>query len=431
VAAGNLDFGSHRTFSIMRIDPAHGQLLSFSVADFQHEGVANALAMLGNDAIAAGEVASDADASEFVVARFGTSPIPTWSTRLNGNASCGADVANAVAIDVELGVFAAGQVTNSGIETDSTVFTVVKLSPIDGSVLWRRELGDGVARALVLDGGSLYVTGTFDGTFSVVKLTAGNGDVLWTKDVGAGEGLAIVRGNAGTVVAAGQLGGQFGVVTLDGTNGGSVWSSGQGLLGRGVARDLTRLTSGDVIAAGETDDAGELRFTTARFTAATGAVVWKDSDPDVPAPASAYGVAAAGNDVVSVGTAAHDGGPTSFSVRALDAVAGGLRWGTGIPSGLQETRALTVRFDGAGNVVVAGALDTFFDSAAFTVQKLDAEGNDYEDPCGNDELEQVTFLDLNADVVSSELEREQQARRSGPTAEAILRRIGTVSSKIG
>ena len=44
---------------------------------------------------------------------------------------------------------------------------------------------------------------------------------------------------------------------------------------------------------------------------------------------------------------------------------------------------------------------------------------------GRDELEQVTFLDLNADVVSHELERERKARRTGPTAEAILRRIGT------
>ena len=45
-----------------------------------------------------------------------------------------------------------------------------------------------------------------------------------------------------------------------------------------------------------------------------------------------------------------------------------------------------------------------------------------------DELEQVTFLDLNADVISHELERESKARRTGPTAEAILRRIGTVAS---
>src|SRR4029453_18356154 len=48
-----------------------------------------------------------------------------------------------------------------------------------------------------------------------------------------------------------------------------------------------------------------------------------------------------------------------------------------------------------------------------------------------DELDQVTFLDLNADVVSFELERETRVRRSGPTAEAILRRVGTVASGIG
>jgi pyruvate ferredoxin oxidoreductase alpha subunit len=54
----------------------------------------------------------------------------------------------------------------------------------------------------------------------------------------------------------------------------------------------------------------------------------------------------------------------------------------------------------------------------------------FED-AGRDELEQVTFLDLNADVVSHELERESLTRRSGPTAEAILRRIGTVASGIG
>ena len=48
-----------------------------------------------------------------------------------------------------------------------------------------------------------------------------------------------------------------------------------------------------------------------------------------------------------------------------------------------------------------------------------------------DGLEQVTFLDLNADVVAHELEREALARRTGPTAEAILRRLGTVGSRIG
>jgi len=54
----------------------------------------------------------------------------------------------------------------------------------------------------------------------------------------------------------------------------------------------------------------------------------------------------------------------------------------------------------------------------------------FED-AGRDELELVTFLDLNAEVVNFELEREQQSRRSGPTAEAILRRLGAVGSQVG
>jgi pyruvate ferredoxin oxidoreductase alpha subunit len=48
----------------------------------------------------------------------------------------------------------------------------------------------------------------------------------------------------------------------------------------------------------------------------------------------------------------------------------------------------------------------------------------------NDELEQVTFLDLNADLVAHELAREAETRNAGPTAEAILRRIGTVASQV-
>ena len=48
-----------------------------------------------------------------------------------------------------------------------------------------------------------------------------------------------------------------------------------------------------------------------------------------------------------------------------------------------------------------------------------------------DELEQVTFLDLDAELVSYEIERESHQRRTGPTAEALLRKLGTVASRIG
>lgn len=47
-----------------------------------------------------------------------------------------------------------------------------------------------------------------------------------------------------------------------------------------------------------------------------------------------------------------------------------------------------------------------------------------------DELDVLTFLDLNHDVVNRELEREKQQRRSGPTAENILRQIGTIASTV-
>jgi len=40
-------------------------------------------------------------------------------------------------------------------------------------------------------------------------------------------------------------------------------------------------------------------------------------------------------------------------------------------------------------------------------------------------------MDLNTDIVDAELAREAAKRRSGPTAEAILKRIGTVASRIG
>ena len=48
-----------------------------------------------------------------------------------------------------------------------------------------------------------------------------------------------------------------------------------------------------------------------------------------------------------------------------------------------------------------------------------------------DKLEQLTFLDLDWEIVNRVLEREKKQRRSGPIAEGILRDIGTVASKVG
>ena len=47
-----------------------------------------------------------------------------------------------------------------------------------------------------------------------------------------------------------------------------------------------------------------------------------------------------------------------------------------------------------------------------------------------DALESVTFLDLNWEVIARELARETAVRRSGPTAENILKDLGALSSRI-
>ena len=47
------------------------------------------------------------------------------------------------------------------------------------------------------------------------------------------------------------------------------------------------------------------------------------------------------------------------------------------------------------------------------------------------EAERLTFLDLNLDLVERELERMATQRRSGPTAENMLRDLGVVASRIG
>ena len=46
-------------------------------------------------------------------------------------------------------------------------------------------------------------------------------------------------------------------------------------------------------------------------------------------------------------------------------------------------------------------------------------------------LERLSFLDLDTGVVERELAREQAARRSGPTAEAVLRQRGAPGSQVG
>jgi pyruvate ferredoxin oxidoreductase alpha subunit len=47
-----------------------------------------------------------------------------------------------------------------------------------------------------------------------------------------------------------------------------------------------------------------------------------------------------------------------------------------------------------------------------------------------DELEPLTFLDMDWGLVERQLERERRGERSGPAAEAMLREVGAVASRV-
>jgi pyruvate ferredoxin oxidoreductase alpha subunit len=49
----------------------------------------------------------------------------------------------------------------------------------------------------------------------------------------------------------------------------------------------------------------------------------------------------------------------------------------------------------------------------------------------HERLERLTFLDLDHRIIERERARIAGSRRSGPTAENILRDLGTVASRIG
>ena len=79
----------------------------------------------------------------------------------------------------------------------------------------------------------------------------------------------------------------------------------------------------------------------------------------------------------------------------------------------------------AGKVTAAQARAVVLQS---DVRKAERElGHVAFDLIERGELEPLTFLDLDWQVVNRQLERERQTRRSGPAAESMLRDVGTVT----
>ena len=128
-------------------------------------------------------------------------------------------------------------------------------------------------------------------------------------------------------------------------------------------------------------------------------------------------------------------GITSFRPFPLDAVRAALG-GTQRVVVLEKALAVGIGGIVSANVRMAMARDR--GSTATRSSPASAAGRSPRPRCGTcctgrsaDELEPLTFLDLNTELVERELDRAAAARRSGPAAENMLRDLGAVASRIG
>ena len=127
-------------------------------------------------------------------------------------------------------------------------------------------------------------------------------------------------------------------------------------------------------------------------------------------------------------------GITSFRPFPIDAVREALRRSRQV---VVVEKAFSVGFGGVLSTDVAMALSGLQVPVATVVAGLGgriitkASLRGVFEAAARGDLERLTFLDLNEKLVERELARIAQRRRSGPSAENILRDVGTVASGIG
>jgi pyruvate ferredoxin oxidoreductase alpha subunit len=127
-------------------------------------------------------------------------------------------------------------------------------------------------------------------------------------------------------------------------------------------------------------------------------------------------------------------GITSFRPFPIDAVRNALK---GARRVVVVEKAISVGFGGVLSTDVAMTLSGLPIPVATVVAGLGGRSITKSslagtfEAAGRDELGRLTFLDLNMGLVERELERMALHRRSGPTAENMLRDLGVVASGIG
>jgi pimeloyl-ACP methyl ester carboxylesterase len=242
---------------------------------YEREGNAYDVAIDTNGNVAAAGLMN----RNFAAVRLnGTNGSEIWQREINGagNFSDDFEIANAVAVDAGGNVLVAGVTSN--VIANFRDFTVAKYAP-NGTRLWLRIIdGDfsqsnDIANAVVVDrDGDVIAAGSIEDDdpaipgrrehFHVIKFSGATGNTLWSKSAQEkpfgeediyGQAFALSVNAYGNIVAAGTHANMFTIVKFWGSTGGRAWrhSSGQYDTGGNTARSVVMDDDSDVIAAGQ------------------------------------------------------------------------------------------------------------------------------------------------------------------------------------
>ena len=347
-----------------------------------------------DDVIVTGYAWNGFDRDIHTIKYNGATGAVVWQHTFNGAAG-GSDIGTVVAVDSLNNVYIAGNSQSSAGNDDIIILKYPSAGPQGGAPLWQTAYagaanGIDQVNSITSAAGGLALTGkSWNGT-AYDMLTAKydfDGAKLWEKRYSTGSGSSngcignqVRIDGSGNVVAVGSVanGSNLDIYTVkyDGTTGTPIWQKGfDGGFDEeplGVAVDA----AGDVYVTGYTYTlSGANDFFTARYAAATGAVVWQrmyDSGSGNTDMAVATGIVVdpAGDAFVTGYTVTE--GNYDFRTIKYKRDNGNLLWQQShdAPAGKND-RPVGIGLSPSGDVLISGWSDTMTDDLDFVVIKYD------------------------------------------------------------
>ncbi len=375
---------------------------------------ATALDSQGN-VIAAGYLTNRAGSTDFAVIKFsGVTGSELWRAVLSGTTTAFGSQARAVAVDANDDVAVAGYIANVHQVIDYSLlkqdFAVVKLSGLDGQVLWRQEIAGSLnpfvanndpALAIALDGngnvfagGQITTNGVTYGDWAVLKFDGMSGTELWRQLINGSGNVddavnALVADADSNIIAAGYLvetgdGEDLTVIKLDGQSGSEIWrSETHGTLTlQAQALSIALDSSGNIIAGGYVDNNDtSLDFTVVKLEPIGGGKLWQTQiNGNANSFDLAQSVAVDANDNVLAAGQIRNRSEyfADFSTVKLDGATGTELWRSQI-QGRATAAARMTTADANGGVVTVGEITNPRpgSGASFEVIRLDGStGNE-------------------------------------------------------